>query len=481
MMIPVLLSGGTGTRLWPMSRQALPKPFMKLTSNGTLLKHAYERATSALQACGRAPGEIVSVTNRDYYFLSKEEWRKTDLTRNWTSSFLLEPEGRNTAPAIALAAHYVQAKYGPEAKVLVLAADHLVTDQHAFNEAVHRAVALADKGFLVTFGIQPDSPHQGYGYIEAGAALPGGHTVKRFVEKPSRATAEAYLQKGGFFWNSGIFCFQAGVMLAQLEQHAPVVSQTAERCWQASWAQGAAAPSMIELAADEFEKIPAGSIDYALFEHSLDMAVVPADIGWSDVGSWDAVKALVEPDQEQNRAVGEALFVDSSETFVMSEDRIVVALGVNDLTIIDTRDALLVARQDKMQQVRQVVDALKEREHDSYKEHTTVRRPWGSYTVLERGTGFKIKRIEVKPGGQLSLQSHEHRSEHWVVVCGRAHVVNGEREYVIEKNESTYVQAGSVHRLENKTQDDLILIEVQSGDYLGEDDITRFDDEYGRT
>lgn len=475
MLIPVILSGGAGTRLWPVSREGHPKPFMKLADGQSLLLKTYLRAASVNQG-----SEILTVTNRDYFFMSKDELAKAKLGDRSSGVFLLEPAGRNTAPAVAMAALQVAEKHGRNTLLLVLAADHLILDLSAFAKSVADAASLAQQDYLVTFGIVPNAPETGFGYIEAGTPLGVGMSVKQFVEKPSLEKAQEYLAAGNFFWNSGMFCFKAGVLLDELAKHSPDVLKASEACWAAMSEKHAAADAMLEIPAELFAEVPDISVDYAIMERSAKVVVVPADFGWSDIGSWNAVSNLVSPDADNNRAVGEAIFVDSLNTFVQSEDRLVAALGVDNLMIIDTPDALLVAHSDKAQDVKKVVTLLKKQNHEAYKLHRTVARPWGSYTVLEEGQRFKIKRIEVKPGGSLSLQMHHHRSEHWIVVSGMARVVNGEREIFVSTNESTYIPAGHAHRLENPGVLDLVMIEVQSGEYLGEDDIVRFQDHYGR-
>lgn len=478
-LVPVIMSGGAGTRLWPVSREGHPKPFMKLADGETLIEKTYKRAAKlpgVLQLDGKAA--LLTVTNRDYYFMSRDELHKAGAT----GSFLLEPFGRNTAPAIAMAAHRVQAKFGPDALMLVLSADHLIRDEVAFAEAVKKAVDLAGKGsdYLVTFGIVPTAPETGFGYIKAGEKLGGGHHVDAFVEKPDHATAEKYLASGNYFWNSGMFCFSAGQFLNQLAMYAPVVGEACAKCWNVIDERASGGDVMLEIPEPLFQGVPDISVDYAIMERSNRVAVVPGDIGWSDIGSWNAIRDLVDPDKQNNRAYGDAIFVNSSNTFVQAEDRMVAAVGLDNVMIIDTPDALLVANPSHSQDVKQVVNILKKADHDAFKLHKTVCRPWGTYTVLEEGEGFKMKRIEVKPGASLSLQMHRHRSEHWIVVRGEATVVNGDAEVVVKKNESTYIPAGHKHRLENRTRSDLVLIEVQCGDYLGEDDIIRLEDNYGR-
>ena len=476
-LVPVIMSGGAGTRLWPVSREGHPKPFMKLADGETLIEKTYKRAAK-LPGVAKENGKakLLTVTNRDYYFMSKDELHKAGAT----GSFLLEPYGRNTAPAIAMAAHRVQDKFGVDALMLVLSADHLIEDEVAFAEAVHKAVQLAAMDILVTFGIVPRAPETGFGYIKAGGELKGGYQVEAFVEKPDASTAQKYLDSGDYFWNSGMFCFSAGQFLNQLSMYAPEVGEACAKCWNELKNASSVEQTMLEISESLFQQVPDISVDYAVMERSNRVAVVPSDIGWSDIGSWNAIRDLVKPDSQNNRAYGDAIFVNSKDTFVQSEDRLVAAVGLDNVMIIDTSDALLVAATDCSQDVKQVVSLLKKTNHDAFKLHKTVSRPWGTYTVLEEGSGFKMKRIEVKSGGCLSLQMHKHRSEHWIVVEGEAVVVNGDNELIVKNNESTYIPAGQKHRLENRTSNNLVLIEVQCGAYLGEDDIVRFDDRYGR-
>jgi mannose-1-phosphate guanylyltransferase len=425
-------------------------------------------------------GDILTVTNREYYFLSRDEFEKTKLV-SARCRFLLEPQGRNTAPAVAAAAHWVRAVHGEDAVMLVMAADHLVKNEKAFAEAAKHAAHTARQGDLVTFGIVPDRPESGFGYIEVGVAtvVPAVHSVKRFVEKPNRAHAEQFLASGGFLWNSGMFCFTAGSVLRELAEHAPEVLREAT----ASVGSGDLknpGVNYVDLDPEAFARAPNVSIDVAVMEKSRRVKVVSSDFGWSDIGSWEAVSRLVEQDAGGNRASGDTVLIDAKDNFIHATDRVVAAVGVEGLMIVDTPDALLVAAKDRAQDVKQVVDVLKERGHESFRLHRTVTRPWGTYTTLEEGPRFKIKRIVVKPGACLSLQMHHHRSEHWVVVSGTARVTNNENESLIYTNESTYIPAGNRHRLENPGKLELVLIEVQSGEYLGEDDIVRFEDKYGR-
>lgn len=478
-LIPVILSGGAGTRLWPVSREGHPKPFMKLADGETLIQKTYKRA-AALPHVYREnnKAKFLTVTNRDYYFMSRDELDKVGAM----GTFLLEPCGRNTAPAIALAAHRIKERFGAEAIMLVLSADHLISDEAEFFKRVENAVELASskEEMLVTFGIVPTAPETGFGYIKVGEKLAVGNRVEAFVEKPDQKTANEYMDSGSYLWNSGMFCFKAGKFLKELSAHAPDVAKYAVDCWDKVKERALPEVSMIELPEAYFKDLPDISIDYALMEHSSCVAVVPCNIGWNDIGSWNAIRDLIKPDDQNNRASGDAIFVNSTNTFVQSEDRLVAAVGLDHLMIIDTPDAILVANPDCSQDVKLVVSQLKKSGHDAFKLHKTVCRPWGTYTVLEEGSGFKIKRIEVKPGASLSLQMHHHRSEHWIVVQGQAAVVNGGSDLIVNANESTYIPAGHKHRLENRTLEDLVMIEVQCGRYLGEDDIVRFEDKYGR-
>jgi mannose-1-phosphate guanylyltransferase len=337
---------------------------------------------------------------------------------------------------------------------------------------------LAEQDHLVTFGIVPTAPETGFGYIQRGDAVGAGYKVRRFVEKPDLETATGYLASGDFLWNSGMFCFKAGVFLEDLARHAPDIATTVAECWAAM--QAPKNPDVLEIPSALFATVPDLSVDYAVMERSDRVAVVPGDFGWSDIGSWNAVRDLAKPDNEGNRVVGEAILVGAQNTYVQAEDRLVAAVGVRDLMVIDTPDALLILDPDKSQDVKQVVSRLKKTDHEAHRLHRTVVRPWGTYTVLEDSAHFKIKRIEVKPGQSLSLQMHHHRSEHWVVVSGVAKVTNGDQEILVKRNESTYIPAGQKHRLENPGTLPCVMIEVQCGDYLGEDDIVRFEDNYGR-
>ncbi|MFO1311570.1 MAG: mannose-1-phosphate guanylyltransferase/mannose-6-phosphate isomerase [Burkholderiales bacterium] len=476
-IVPVILSGGAGTRLWPLSRETAPKPFMPLPDGDTLLGKTARRAAALPGSHG-----LVTVTNRDLYFHTKDVYAGLAGAEPHDAAYLLEPFGRNTAPAVAIASMLVRARYGDDAVMLVLAADHLIRDQAGFAAAVARGAELAREGRLVTFGITPTLPETGFGYIECGEATGArAFIAKAFVEKPPLARAREFLAAGTHVWNSGMFAFTPAAFLAACEKYAPAVAAAARASWQPLSSR--ANDAMLEIDAATFAAAPDLSIDYAVMEKAAadgSVAVVRGDFDWSDVGSWQAVSELSDADAHGNRGSGERVAIDTRGTFVHSEDRVVATIGVQDLVIVDTPDAVLVAHRDHLQRVKEVVGELKARGHDSYKLHKTVARPWGTYTVLEEGPGFKIKRIEVKPGGSLSLQLHHRRSEHWVVLRGTARVTSGEHVFDLPAGESTFIPVETMHRLENRGTDVLAIIEVACGDYIAEDDIVRFDDKYGR-
>jgi mannose-1-phosphate guanylyltransferase/mannose-6-phosphate isomerase len=468
-LIPVILSGGAGSRLWPVSRESHPKPFMTLPDGQSLLQKTFARACSLPNV-----SEVITITNKEYYLKSKAEYQKIDHSPS-KLSFLLEPCARNTAPAVLLAALKVLDAFGPDAILLVLPADHLITDLSLFNHAVRQAVDLATQNQLVTFGIQPTSPETGFGYIERTAS----HAVRRFVEKPDLETAARYLASGQFLWNSGMFCFKASTLLSEYQHLAPDLLNAATACWQLSKAK-ANSSLIVELEQRSFSALPAISIDYAIMEKSRHVSVVACDFDWQDIGSWEAYKKLFPADQNGNTVLGDAILIDSQNNFIHSEGRMIASIGIDNLTIIDTPDAILISHGERTQEVKHIVQTLKSKAHESYLTHRTVIRPWGAYTVLEEGPGFKIKRIVVKPGASLSLQQHQFRSEHWVVVQGVGQIIIGDRTLTLQTNESTFVPMQTPHRLSNPGTDDLIIIEVQTGSYLGEDDIQRFEDTYGR-
>jgi mannose-1-phosphate guanylyltransferase len=481
LVVPVILSGGAGTRLWPLSREAAPKPFVVLPDGGTLLG---KTAARARRLAGDGP--LVTVTNRDYYFATKDVYATAPGTPG-AEHYLLEPFGRNTAAAVVLAALWTRARVGDDVPMVVLPADHLIRDEDAFVDAVRAALAPARAGRLVTFGIVPTRPETGFGYIECVPGETPSHgarveRVARFVEKPPLDAARDYVASGRYLWNSGMFCFTPHAVLDAFARHAPQVLEAVMPVWNALAAKGTGA--MHEIDAALFAAVPDISIDYAVMEKAAGgtpgVACVRATFDWSDVGSWQAISELVPADALGNRGQGERVAIDTRDTFIHAEDRVVAAVGVDNLIIVDTPDATLVAHRDQLQRVKEVVGELKARGHEAYKLHRTVGRPWGAYTVLQEGPGFKIKRIEVKPGASLSLQLHHRRSEHWVVVDGVADVTRGDERYTVRKNESTFIPVETRHRLGNSGTTPLVMIEVQCGEYVGEDDIVRYDDAYGR-
>lgn len=476
-LVPVIICGGSGTRLWPVSREAFPKPFMRLADGQSLLQKTYLRAAALPNVT-----DIMIVTNRDTYFLVKDDCAEVTVD-GVRIGYVLEPEARNTAAAIAAAARIARDRYGEDAVLLVMPADHLIEDLNAFAAAVEVASKASAVNGIVVFGIQPTSPETGFGYIEvdarpssSGALAP----VKSFVEKPVAEVAERFLKDGRHLWNAGMFCFRPDTMLGELEFHAADIAAHVARAVSAASSSESDGSFSVELDAAAFRQAESTSIDYAVMERSENVSVVACSIGWSDIGSWKAVSELTAPDAQGNRVEGTAALHAVSDCYIRGDSRVIGALGLKGLIIVDTPDALLVASRDRADEVKTIVGQLKRTGHESCTLHRTVHRPWGTYTVLEEGERFKMKRIVVNPGASLSLQMHHHRSEHWIVVQGCADVVCGEKLVQLQPNESTYIPAGRKHRLTNNGVLDLILIEVQCGEYLGEDDIVRFEDVYGR-
>jgi mannose-1-phosphate guanylyltransferase/mannose-6-phosphate isomerase len=471
MLIPVILSGGAGTRLWPVSREAFPKPFIRMADGESLIEKTLKRALNI-------PGveSVLTVTNQEYFFQTRDAFASNDSDFAWHADWLLEPASRNTAPAIAAAALHIMENYSDKALMLVMPADHLISNINEFNLAVDKAKVIANQGYLVTFGIRPSSPEPGFGYIEAGENLTEGFLVSRFIEKPGIAKAIELISQEQYHWNSGMFCMRVDIVLEELRKHTPNLLEIVEK----SYRNGLLTNKPILLDDTYFVKAPNISFDYAVMEKTDKAAVIIAEFDWNDVGSWESMSSLDVSDEDGNISQGENIILESNNCYLRSSDRLIAVLGLKDIFIIDTPDALLVANRNNLQQVKQVVAELKKQDHPLYRLHQTVYRPWGSYTILEDGDRFKIKRIIVKPGQRLSSQMHYHRNEHWIIVSGTAKISNGENEQILLTNQSTYIEAGVKHRLENPGIKDLVLIEVQSGEYLGEDDIVRYEDIYGR-
>jgi mannose-1-phosphate guanylyltransferase/mannose-6-phosphate isomerase len=463
-LVPVILAGGTGSRLWPLSRELFPKQFHAIFGEHSLLQNTLLRARAVTD---QPP---IIVCNEEHRFLVAEQCRALQL--KW-AKIVLEPEGRNTAPAIALAALSAP----PDSQLLVMPSDHLIDDEAAFKEAVAQALHAACDGGLVTFGVRPSAAETGYGYISAPAAVMGGGAVpvRSFVEKPDAQTAEQYLASGDYFWNSGMFVLDAANYLRELQQLSPLMAATVAE---------AHAAGSVDLdffrPGPAFLDSPADSIDYAVMEKTERAMMVPVDFGWSDVGSWSAIWDASSRDAQGNHLEGDVVAEDTSDSYVLAQNRLVGTIGIDNLVIVETSDAVLVADKDKVQDVRALVQRLKSCEREEYISHKEVFRPWGSYESMQHGDRYQVKRIKVKPGERLSLQKHHHRAEHWIVVHGTAEVTRGEQTFILAENESTYIPLGTQHRLANPGKLPLELIEVQVGSYLGEDDIVRFEDVYGR-
>jgi mannose-1-phosphate guanylyltransferase/mannose-6-phosphate isomerase len=465
---PAILSGGSGSRLWPLSRRLYPKQLLPLAGPRSMIQDTALR----LARGGFAPPLVIC--NQEHRFLIAEQLRESGIAE---STILLEPAGRNTAPAAAVAALIVSAS-DPDAVILLLPSDHVIADIEAFHKSVEIAVLAAKAGALVTFGIKPDAPVTGYGYICAGEAIAGAKgsfRVQRFVEKPDRSSAERYVASGNFFWNSGIFLFSARRLLGEIERLQP---EMLAACREAV-AKGRKDLDFIRLDEASFARCPSQSLDYAVMEHTANAAVVPVEMGWSDVGSWHALWEIAEKSEDGNALKGDVLVHEVRNSYLRSDGPLLAAVGVEDVVVVATADAVLVLHRDSAQDVKKIVDELERQGREQHIQHRRVFRPWGSYEGIDQGERFQVKRIIVNPGAKLSLQMHHHRAEHWVVVAGTARVTCGEKEFLLHENESTFIPLGTRHRLENPGKVPLHLIEVQSGTYLGEDDIVRFEDTYG--
>lgn len=469
-MIPVILSGGVGSRLWPLSRGMYPKQLLPLIDTKLSLLQQTVLRTEGV-ALNRS---AIVICNQEHRFMVGEQLQQLDIT---DASIILEPSGRNTAPAIALAAFQV-AQDAPDDVLLVMPADHVIGDTTGFQAAVSSAKVLAEQGALVTFGIVPTHPETGYGYIRRGDSVGGdGYQVVEFKEKPNTELAESYVASDDYYWNGGIFMFKASVYLKELKAYAPDVYAACEK------AINDAQPDLDFLRVDEdsFACSPSISIDYAVMEKTTAAVVVPLDVGWNDVGSWSALWDVSEKDENGNAITGDVLVHDTKNSHIYSESKLVSAIGVEDLVIVETDDAIMVTHRDQSQGVKEIVEKLKQQDRTQASHHRKVYRPWGWYDSIDAGDRFQVKRIQVNPGARLSVQMHYHRAEHWVVVRGTAEVLNGEETILLKENESTYIPIGQTHALRNPSESQpLEIIEVQSGSYLGEDDIVRFDDNYGR-
>ena len=463
MIKAVLLAGGSGTRLWPLSRAMHPKQFLTLNGEDTMLQATMKRLG------GLNIESSVTICNEEHRFFVAEQLREI----NKLGSIILEPIGRNTAPAIALAAFAAE----DDPLLLVLAADHVIQDESAFTQAVTQAIPLAEEGKLVTFGIVPNAPHTGYGYLKKGQEVKSGFTVDKFVEKPSTDVAQEYLDSGDYLWNSGMFLFRASRYLEELKKYRSDIFDACE----ISMVNAEPDLDFIRVNKNKFMTCPSESVDYAVMEKTTDSVLVPMHAGWSDIGSWSSLWDISKKDGDGNSTHGDAILHDTHNSYVKTDGKLVAAIGVNDLVIVSTKDVLMVAHKDNVQDIKIITEKLKADSRSEWKLNQEVFRPWGKYDSIDSGERYQVKRITVKPGAKLSVQMHHHRSEHWVVVSGTARVTNGENTFLLAENESTYIPAGIVHALENPGKVDLELIEVQSGPYLGEDDIVRIDDIYGRS
>lgn len=469
MILPVIMAGGNGSRLWPLSRELYPKQFLTVSGELSMLQQTAARLT------GMEHHAPLLICNEEHRFIAAEQIRLGGFSH---SGIILEPVGRNTAPAIALAALQAlkHSKKDEEPLLLVLAADHLIENTLEFQKSVNKALQFALDDKLVTFGVVPITPETGYGYIKAGEPIGDAFRVEQFVEKPDLNTAQGYLASGDYYWNSGMFLFKASRYLEELKKYSPEILFACEKAMQSS------VPDMdfIRVDKEAFQHCPDDSIDYAVMEKTTSSIVVPMDAGWSDVGSWSALWKVSEKDENNNVVKGDVIAVNSTKNYLHSENKLIAVVGIDNLVVVETKDAILVAHKEQVQDVKTIVNHLKAVGRTEHKIHREVYRPWGKYDSLDVGNRDQVKRITVKPGAKLSIQMHHHRAEHWIVVSGTAKVTNGDKIILLTENESTYIPIGQVHSLENPGVLPLELIEVQSGSYLGEDDIVRFEDRYGR-
>ena len=466
MITPVIMAGGSGSRLWPLSRTLFPKQFLALTSEKTMLQETLGRISDL------DINNPLVICNEEHRFIVAEQLRAL----NQVGTIILEPVGRNTAPAIALAAAVLVNDNDP--LLLVLAADHVIQDKKAFTDAIKSAIPLANDGKLVTFGIVPTEAHTGYGYIKRGNVIAdsSGYVVNTFVEKPNSSTARQYIESGEYYWNSGMFLIKASRYLHELNQYRPDIYKACKQALKHTTYD----KDFIRLDADIFRACPDESIDYAVMEKTTDAVVMPLDAGWNDIGAWSSLWEVNEKDKEGNVNFGDSILHKTKNSLIYGGNRLITTIGLDNLVIVDTKDALLVANKEQVQDVKNIVEKLKADKRSEFKIHREVYRPWGKFDSIDYGERYQVKRITVNPGEKLSIQMHHHRAEHWIVVSGTASVTNGDKTFLVTENESTYIPIGNIHALENPGKLPLEMIEVQSGSYLGEDDIVRFEDRYGR-
>jgi mannose-1-phosphate guanylyltransferase len=462
MITPVILCGGSGTRLWPLSRKLYPKQFISLVNENTLFQN------TILRLPNEAVNPIV-VCNEEYRFLAAEQLRQIN---KYSNNIILEPIAKNTAPAIALAA----ISAGKDALLLVLPADHIIENEEYFNKLVLTAIPLAESGKLITFGVAPSEPHTGYGYIKSGRKLDIGHTVEQFIEKPSIQNAKQYFESGDYYWNSGIFLFNSSRYLEELNKFRPDIYKACKKSMQGKKSDF----NFLRIDNTSFEECPSESVDFAVMENTADAVVIAMDTGWNDVGSWSSLWDLTKKDKNGNVIHGDVITHNSNNSFIRSDNKMIAAIGVDNLVITATKDVVMVANKDNAQDVNIIVKELQDNKRKEWQTHREVYRPWGKYDLIDYGNRYQVKKITVKPGAALSLQKHQYRAEHWIVVIGTAKITKGKETLLLSENESVYIPIGEVHALENPGDTDLELIEIQSGSYLGEDDIIRLQDRYGR-
>lgn len=464
MIKPVIMAGGSGSRLWPLSRAMYPKQFLSLDGESlTMLQKTLLRLSSL---------DVMSpivICNEEHRFIVAEQLREIDVD----ASIILEPVGRNTAPAISLAANLAIEE---DPLLLVLAADHIIESDKEFTETINNSITLANDGKLVTFGVVPTEPNTGYGYIKRGMEVGAGFEVESFIEKPDQETAQGYFSSKEFLWNSGMFMFKASIYLTELKKFRSDIYDICESAFKNKYND----LDFIRIDNNIFEHCPAESIDYALMEKTSEAVVVPLNTNWNDIGSWSSLWEISQKDRDANAVYGDAILQETSNSYIYGNERLITTIGIDDLIIVDTKDALLIAAKDKVQNVKKLVETLKSNKRSEYKTHREVYRPWGKYDSIDNGSRYQVKRITVKPGEKLSLQMHHHRAEHWIVVSGTAKVTNGDKTFILTEDQSTYIPIGATHALENPGKVMLEMIEVQSGSYLGEDDIVRYEDKYGR-